>query len=90
MSAVVHIVGPGYQNGALVRQLCAWCGERIIDEDLRLVATIDGRGPSFWPEGELLEVDKERGRQTVIAHEKGAPLPRNACGAPPATLQVVR
>lgn len=89
--STVHIVGRALGIGSLVRQLCAWCGERLIDDDLSLMASADGSPYRAWKEGELLEVDRQPGvtSASIVAHEDGAPLPLNCCASPPITLRLV-
>lgn len=37
-ATISHLAGPSTFYGSQVRQLCQWCGFRIIDQDLSLVA----------------------------------------------------
>jgi hypothetical protein len=97
VTIVTHIVGTGYQNGPFMRQVCAWCGAKLIDEDLRRIASPDGHGMSFYPEGKLLEVIIHdgggfRGSTVLDRDPTGAP-PDNACFVAPKPsprLEVVR
>lgn len=89
--STVHIVGRALGFGLLRRQLCAWCGKRLVDYDLSLMASSDGGEPGMWKEGDLLEVDHAPGvtRFSVVAHEDGAPIPLNCCAHPPVQLKLV-
>lgn len=90
--STVHIVGRALGFGPFRRQLCAWCGERLCDYDLRLMASSDGSEPGMWKEGDLLEVDSSDAgvvRSSVVAHEDGADIPLNCCASPPVTLRLV-
>lgn len=55
---MVHIAGLGIRvAGRHVRQLCAWCGEPLIDYDeLRIIET-GGERPVMWPEGRMIRTD---------------------------------
>ncbi len=96
MTRVIHIVAAGYQSGPFMRQVCAWCGAKLIDEDLRLIASPDGRGMSFWPEGKLLVAEEHGGFRswTVLEQDPAGSPPADACFAPPLPpppkLEVVR
>lgn len=91
---IVHIVGPGHIVGPVHRQICAWCGFVLINEDARLVASSDGRGPMFWPENKLITVTAFG--MSVIDQGPDSEVPPNCCAAPvpsppPArSLQVAR
>jgi hypothetical protein len=79
MAAVTHFVGPDVQVGPLLRQLCAWCGHRLIDYDLRRVAVREGDDPrpATWTPGVLVTVDG--GMTTLVQHDDPNRLPPNAC-----------
>lgn len=38
LASIAHLAGPATFYGNEVRQLCRWCGYRIIDDDLSLIA----------------------------------------------------
>lgn len=78
---LIHIVGPGHLVGTRQRQLCAWCGFKLVDEDLALIASIDGRGMGFWQEGKLISVTTYG--MSILEQGPGSDLPPNACAAPP-------
>lgn len=94
MSKAIHIAGFPVRIGALRRQRCAWCDAVLIDMDLRCIAVPDGQDlePRFFETGELIEVVTDGGftSQTLVAHENGAPLPREACGFPKDELPALR
>jgi hypothetical protein len=77
----IHIVGPGHIVGTRQRQLCAWCGFQLVNEDLALIASSDGRGMGFWQEGKLISVTTYG--MSILEQGPGSDLPANACAAPP-------
>lgn len=77
----IHIVGPGHIVGTRQRQLCAWCGFALVNEDLALIASADGRGMGFWQEGKLISVTTYG--MSILDQGPGSDLPPNACAAPP-------
>ncbi len=89
-----HIAGFPVRIGLKRRQRCAWCDVILIDVDLACIAVPEGQSlePAFFETGELIEVVTGEGfrSQTLVSHEDGAPLPRDACGHPPLKLEVVR
>lgn len=86
MSATVHIAGAAVNVGGQLRQLCAWCGYRLIDVDLSCVATPmpeDGSEPEpyrTWEAHALVEIEESPGvtRSSVVQAHHGK-LPANAC-----------
>jgi hypothetical protein len=90
----IHIVGPGHVVGTRQRQLCAWCGFALVDADMALIASSDGRGMGFWQEGKLISVTTYG--MSILEQGPESELPPNACAAtppaPPAPppLRVVR
>jgi hypothetical protein len=79
-ASVVHIVGHHVViGGRFQRQLCAWCGVKLTDYDLSMIATSGGTLLSQWPEGELIEVGD--GWSSIIKHEDGEDLPANCCAS---------
>ena len=55
---MTHIAGfPVLVEGRYQRQLCAWCGYPLIDDDLARMASEDGSAPGAWAVGALVEVD---------------------------------
>jgi hypothetical protein len=76
---VVHIAGAPVAIGPLVRQLCGWCGYRLVDVDQRRMAVPAGQegAPATWEYGDLVGVRGPMSR--VIEHVDGAPLPLSAC-----------
>lgn len=89
----IHIAGLEVRIGPLQRQLCAWCGLRLVDNDLRNIASTDGSAPRVWEVGGLVEVTP--GNPTwyaALPHPEGGKLPDNACCPPEArrpTLSLV-
>lgn len=81
MAPVTHFVGPDVQVGPLLRQLCAWCGHRLIDYDLRRVAVREGDDPrpATWTPGVLVTVDG--GMTTLAQHDDPDRLPPGACAS---------
>lgn len=81
LGPVVHIAAPHICiDGRYLRQLCAWCGHRLVDYDLDRVAVPVGQeGPlPTWPTGALVEVD---GGLSILLGEWTADmrLPENTC-----------
>lgn len=78
----VHIAGPDIQIGSHVRQLCAWCGHKLIDYDLNNVAVPEGPNgsPGTWPRGALIAVD---GRWAYVLGGDGSLVPPNSCSHTP-------
>jgi hypothetical protein len=76
---VVHIAGAPVAIGPLVRQLCGWCGYRLVDVDQRRMAVPVGQEgpPATWEYGTLVGVRGPVSR--VVEHADGAPLPLSAC-----------
>lgn len=79
MAPVTHFAGPDVQVGPLLRQLCAWCGHRLIDYDLRRVGfqVGDDPRPATYPPAALVTVDG--GMKTVSQHDDPDTLPPGAC-----------
>lgn len=85
----IHIAGLQITVGTLERQLCAWCGEKLVDHDAANIAVAPGSGKhsSFWKTGALVARD---GPGTwIVAHADGDQLPLQAC-ASQAKLTVVK
>jgi len=86
---VIHIVGRPLRVQGVMRQVCSWCGEKLIDYDLECIATSDGADPGFWSEGDLLEVSGTNPvSYVVVQHQDGAALPAGSCALRP--LRAVR
>jgi hypothetical protein len=84
---VVHIAGMGTRIGSRVRQLCAWCGYRLIDEDLALMASPDGPPDvKAWETNAWVEVEEEPGFRgcTLISPPAAGGLPVGNCVDEPA------
>jgi hypothetical protein len=81
----VHIAGLQVQVGALLRQRCGWCGELLLDYDLRSIAvepgtTVEEVTGGFEP-GVLLEVQGTNPKSfTVLEHVDGEQIPAGFCG----------
>lgn len=80
-----HLIGTSITvDGRYVRQLCQWCGKRLVDVDLSLVAVPeDHEGLPYpeWPVGEWLDVVEGDGLTTAklvtgLAEEK---IPMGCC-----------
>lgn len=84
---VVHIAGHAVNIGDLLRQPCAWCGDRLVDYDLARIAVPEGQsGPATWPVNALVLVDG--GMKAVVKQPADGRLPVNACVAlPPKRFQ---
>jgi len=88
----VHIAGFPVRVGTRKRQRCAWCGEVLIDEDLKNVAVYpppkDGEElvAHFEPNA-LVAVDGPG--SWIVRHEDGAPLPAGWCGDERPPLRLV-
>lgn len=80
----IHLVGRGVTIRHLQRQLCAWCGFVLLDEDNDRTYCHDGAQAMFWPEGRLISVTSY-GLSMLAWPEDGA-FPTNACCAPPAPV----
>jgi hypothetical protein len=86
MGAKIHIAGFPVRVGNEIRQLCAWCGERIVDLDLSAVMYAPGcetqdERSHFFECNALVALD---GPATyVVPHEDGANLPPNCCAGKP-------
>lgn len=55
----IHVAGPVEENF----QGCANCRTPLIDYRNAVVMSMDGQGPSFWPEGKLIGV---RGNMSFV------------------------
>ncbi len=83
---IVHIAGFAIQVGSELRQLCAWCGHRLIDVDLSCVAAPmkeDGSPPdpySTWAPDALVEWEETPGCvRTSVVNAVDGNLPPNCC-----------
>jgi hypothetical protein len=76
---VTHIAGTWVEVGSRLRQLCAWCGYRLVDYDLARIAVPEGQDPrpGTWAPGDLVRVDGNV--SMTVEHEDGAELPADAC-----------
>jgi hypothetical protein len=80
---VIHIAGLDVRIGPLQRQLCAWCGLRLVDNDLRNTMSSDGSAPATWKVGGLVEVfDGNPTGYVALPHPEDGKLPDNACCPP--------
>lgn len=64
-------------GGRYQRQLCMWCGFRLIDRDLSLIATEDGRAPGQWEVGAWVQHDGPVRR--ITTPDEPGKLPLDAC-----------
>lgn len=86
MSTTIHIAGYPINVGGQLRQLCAWCGHRLIDVDLSCCASPakeDGSPPDpypCWEPNALVEYEETPGcvRTSVVEAVDGK-LPPNCC-----------
>jgi hypothetical protein len=75
MPGIVHIASNTItMEGQYVRQRCVWCGVLLIDIDLSMTATSDGKEPGSWATGALVEVDG--GHSSLV---EGNRIPDNCC-----------
>jgi hypothetical protein len=80
----VHITGLDVQIGFQRRQLCAWCGHTLHEDDLstmRWALREDGSDPGppkMWPVGRLLVID---GIAKYILKEDGDQILPDECCA---------
>lgn len=92
MSTVTHIAGFALRVGNKARQLCAWCGVRLIDDDYDLMAFAPGcdTEPKYYGPNALVEVvtDGNMTQSAVVAAVDGE-LPRNCCAKEPVKLRSV-
>ena len=85
--STIHIAATEVRIGPLQRQLCAWCGFRLVNNDLRNIACAPGdtRGPLVWEVGGLVEVTEGNPTQYIaLPHPADGKLPDNACCPPEA------
>lgn len=89
----IHIAGFPLRIGNRVRQLCAWCGERLIDDDLDAMAFAPGSDSTVrtFEVNALVSVERTAGLVStgVFAHPEGEPLPVGSC-ARERRLELVR
>ncbi len=85
---VTHIAGVAIQVGSQLRQLCAWCGKKIIDVDLSTIMSTDGRPYGAFGDGTLVQVFEGDGfsSHTVVKPEVDAEgalrIPDDCCARP--------
>lgn len=78
---MIHIAGFPVRVGNQKRQLCAWCGERLIDDNLEAMASSDGEEPGHFEPNALVEVSGQNPRCTsIVPHVDGAAIPTGWCG----------
>jgi hypothetical protein len=86
---VVHIAGEPIRCGTIGRQLCAFCGEKLYDKDLRslsVMQTPGSRGPTelgFFPFATGAFVEKHANGVSVVSLPEGhrlGPIPSGFCG----------
>lgn len=74
----VHLAGiPITLEGRYVRQLCSWCGHRLIDVDLSNVMVPEGQAGGFatWEPGKWVRVNPP----VTEPLEAGNCIPPGAC-----------
>jgi hypothetical protein len=80
--SVIHIAGIELRIGPLQRQLCAWCGERLVDNDLRNIAVPEGQDPHMhaWELNGLVEVmPGNPALYAALPHPDDGKYPDNGC-----------
>jgi hypothetical protein len=85
--STIHVAAIELRIGPLQRQVCAWCGLRLIDVDVRNIAVPDGQSPWLhaWEVGGLVEVtDGNPTGYVALPHPEDGKLPDNACCPPEA------
>ena len=87
-SIVSHLTAqPVLVAGRFRRQLCAWCGVAIVDEDLsRRAYAVDGDSPPFvgteWPSNEWVRIVTDGAvRETVVFQPEPGKFPEDSCMA---------
>lgn len=80
----VHIAGIPIRVESELRQLCAWCGYRLIDMNLEHIAAPNGlseigAGPLTWSPNALVAVDGPVQWLVQLDEGPGARLPRECC-----------
>lgn len=75
-----HLAGaPVHVDGCFLRQLCQWCGYRLIDVDVRNIATESSSADRSYPEWEVgawIQVDGSMRR--ALQTEEGK-MPSDSC-----------
>jgi hypothetical protein len=83
VAEVVHISSPAVKVGPEIRQRCVWCGESLIEVDLRFIAVeaeqADKPYPT-WPVDAF--IGKDGGATYVVQPTPDNKVPRTFCGAP--------
>lgn len=86
---VVHIAGEPIRCGTIGRQLCAFCGAKLYDQDLRnlsVMQTPGSRGPTalgFFPFTTGAFVETTESGVSVVQLPEGhllGPIPQGFCG----------
>jgi hypothetical protein len=78
---MIHIAGFPIRVGNHKRQLCAWCGFRLVDIDLANCASSDGAEPGHWEPNALVRViDGNPTAFIVVKHVEGEAIPAGWCG----------
>lgn len=91
MAEVVHISSHPCKVGPEIRQRCVWCGESLIEVDLRFIAVkaehADDPYPT-WPTDAF--IGKDGGATYVVEPPPDNKVPPTFCGAPSdlSTLEV--
>lgn len=92
----IHIAGMAVQVGNVRRQCCAYCGEKLIDEDLELMMVAPGSSPApaqwYWEPNTLVSIEVNGSMRVTmqVRHPQGEKLPPMSCvypgGLPPLKL----
>ncbi len=84
-----HIAGLGLViGGRFARQLCAWCGEVLVDEDAERMASPDpGPRDPCWPINALIRVEKGDGVTGFVRLPETNELPVDCCAYAPTRVR---
>ncbi len=87
----IHIAGFPVRVGNHKRQLCAWCGHRIIDIDVANTACMgEWTEPGHYEPNALVRVAGENPVvSSVVEHAEGEPIPAGWCGEEAPRLRLV-
>ena len=90
----IHIAGFPVRVGNQLRQLCAWCGFALVDDDLSSIMVAPnadgspGEPLSVWEMNALVAVDGN-GKWTVPPDD-GEKLPAQCCALATPKLRVIK
>jgi len=85
-ATVAHLAGQTVTYGTLTRQMCKWCGSRLINEDSTLVAyqIVEGEEDKphvvpTWPIDQWVEVTGVNPTMYSTVEHEGDIAPENSC-----------